>query len=75
MISAASSTSNSVKLAPPVTLTIASVAPLMLVSRSGLATACLAASAALFSPTPIPIPIKAFPRFLHYSLNVSKVLD
>ena len=57
MISAASSTSNSVKLAPPVTLTIASVAPLILVSRSGLATACLAASAALFSPTPIPIPI------------------
>lgn len=48
--SAASSASNNVKLFPPVIFIIQSVAPLIVVSRSGLLTACLAASIARFSP-------------------------
>lgn len=55
--SAASSTSNKVKLDPPVTLMIASVAPPILVSKRGLDTACKAASLARSSPAPIPIQI------------------
>ena len=55
--SAASSASNKVKDLPPVTFIMASVAPTILVSRSGLDTACLAASIALFSPVASPIPI------------------
>ena len=59
--SAASSTSNNVSEAPPVTFIIASVAPFIDVSSSGEDTACLAASVALFSPEPTPIPINALP--------------
>ncbi len=55
--SAASSTSNNERLEPPVILIIALRAPTIEVSNKGLETACLAASIALFSPEPRPIPI------------------
>ena len=51
---------------------IASVAPLILVSSKGLETAWRAASEARFSPTPIPIPIKALPRFSITALTSAK---
>ena len=70
--SAASSASNKVSELPPVILIIASVAPSIVVSSNGLDTACLAASTALFSPTPIPIPIIALPRFYIIVLTSAK---
>ena len=70
--SAASSTSNNVKLAPPVTLIIASVAPLIDVSKSGDDTAYLAASTALFSPAPTPIAIRALPLSFITALTSAK---
>ena len=45
----------------PDTLTITLDAPVIVVSSSGLATACLTASSALSSPRPEPIPICAIP--------------
>ena len=59
--STASSASKSPIELPPVILTIQSVAPLIVCSSSGLFTACLAASTALLSPNPTPIPISASP--------------
>ena len=70
--SAASSASNKVNELPPVILIMASVAPSIVVSSNGLATACLAASMALFSPTPIPIPIIALPRLAIIALTSAK---
>ena len=61
IIFAASFTSFIVISGPPVMVNKIPLAPSMESSKSGLDTAALAASAALFSPEPIPIPIKAEP--------------
>ena len=70
--SAACSASNKVKFTPPVILIIASVAPSIEVSNNGLDTACFAASNALSSPIPIPIPIIARPLFSITALTSAK---
>lgn len=62
-VSTASSISNNVRLLPPVTLTIAFLAPSIVSSRREFDTACFAASIALFSPAAQPIPIIAVPLF------------
>ena len=64
--------SNNDKLGPPVTLSNTPFAPLIDVSRSGDCIASLAASIALFSPTPKPIPISAEPRFAITVLTSAK---
>ena len=51
---------------------IASVAPFIDVSNSGDDTACFAASTALFSPDPTPIPIRAFPLSFITALTSAK---
>ena len=58
---AASLTSHSERLSPPVMDRRILRAPSMLVSSSGEATACSAAATARFSPVPMPIPSSAFP--------------
>ena len=59
---AASSTSNSVISIPPVMLINSACAPCIVVSsKSGLLIAASAASIALFSPVPSPVPIMALP--------------
>ena len=45
----------------------------MVVSRSGLDTACFTASSAFSSPFALPIPICAMPLSCHYSLNICEV--
>ena len=70
--SAACSASNKVKLTPPVIFIIASVAPSIEVSSNGEETACLAASIALSSPIPIPIPMIACPDFSITALTSAK---
>ena len=62
-VSTASSISNNVRFLPPVTLTIAFVAPSIVASSKLLATAWRAASIALFSPALQPIPMIAVPLF------------
>ncbi len=60
-ICAASLTSNRVRSEPPVMLSRMPLAPAMVVSSNGLATASRAASAARVSPLPKPMPISEAP--------------
>ena len=61
IILAASSTSTMVRSLPPVILKRMPLAPSMEISRRGEAMAERAAAWALFSPTPVPIPMRADP--------------
>ena len=72
MISEASSASVRVISRPPVTLTITSCAPSIVVSRSGEKIALRAASVIRSSPEPIPIPIRALPLFAITVLTSAK---
>ncbi len=72
IILAASSTSLIVRSGPPITLKRTPRAPSMVISKRGDAIAERAAACALFSPTPVPIPIREDPAFCIIVLTSAK---
>ena len=70
---AASLTSHSERSRPPVIDSRIERAPSIEVSSSGEETACIAASVARFSPTPMPMPSSALPGVAHDRAHVGEV--